>query len=85
MRKCWACKSTDRPTFAQLTTLVAEVSAQRTPKLCMKLFHSSHVECTPVFITYLLYAVSRVKRCSSSFVSEDRLVHVLRKICFELF
>ncbi|KAI5609978.1 tyrosine kinase, non-receptor, 2b [Silurus asotus] len=24
MRKCWACNSADRPTFAQLTTLVAE-------------------------------------------------------------
>ncbi|KAB5579379.1 hypothetical protein PHYPO_G00194380 [Pangasianodon hypophthalmus] len=24
MRKCWACNPTDRPTFAQLTTLVAE-------------------------------------------------------------
>ncbi|XP_052010415.1 activated CDC42 kinase 1-like [Xyrauchen texanus] len=24
MRKCWACNSTDRPTFSQLTTMVAE-------------------------------------------------------------
>lgn len=25
MRKCWACSPSDRPSFAQLTTMVAEV------------------------------------------------------------
>lgn len=54
MRKCWACNPTDRPTFAELTTLVAEVSPQRTPKLCIKLLHSSHVEHTPLFMTCIL-------------------------------